>query len=366
MRTAYRRLFVHGDTSSRSTRHIELDLPSDVSYETGDHLSVKPVNALSLVVRLCSCFGHELEIAAARSGYYRSKKESNITISTVEDGINQSLLWQIQQTFYIECNENEHTSLHHAHHLTNNTLVEVLRTHVDLSLNQESYLVDLLSMIMMKLDKALVTTKHANSFKSIVQPAIEEYNVLGTGAKLRNVIGRYPTVVHFFEEFGSLLCHPLESKVSPLITLADLLVLMPRLNSRYYSISSSEKKSPYKVSITVGVVNAKTEGGMPIQGVCSHHLAQLKPGDWVQAAVVGSSFRAPLLKYNPIIMICAGTGLAPLMGFLGDRASMMSKNSRGFGECHLFFGCRSDEEILYKDYLAELESNGVMSLHRTK
>ena len=66
-------------------------------------------------------------------------------------------------------------------------------------------------------------------------------------------------------------------------------------------------------------------------------------------------------------MIGAGTGLAPFMGFLRDRSLAMKKagaSRRGmFGKCHLFFGCRSEGEMLYKDQLLEWESRGVAKLH---
>ena len=48
----------NADASGRSTRHIEIALPSGVSYRTGDHLSVVPVNPGALVARVMRRFGY--------------------------------------------------------------------------------------------------------------------------------------------------------------------------------------------------------------------------------------------------------------------------------------------------------------------
>ena len=45
------------EASGRSTRHIELALPEGMTYQTGDHLSVVPVNSDALVGRVLKRFG---------------------------------------------------------------------------------------------------------------------------------------------------------------------------------------------------------------------------------------------------------------------------------------------------------------------
>jgi cytochrome P450/NADPH-cytochrome P450 reductase len=45
------------EASHRSTRHLEVVLPEGVSYQTGDHLSVVPVNSEALVTRVLKRFG---------------------------------------------------------------------------------------------------------------------------------------------------------------------------------------------------------------------------------------------------------------------------------------------------------------------
>jgi hypothetical protein len=66
----------------------------------------------------------------------------------------------------------------------------------------------------------------------------------------------YPTIIDFLESFKALLCvGGVAKEQGPLIRLADVLVLLPKLRERYYSISSSPLDDPSLVSISVGVTN---------------------------------------------------------------------------------------------------------------
>jgi hypothetical protein len=78
------------------------------------------------------------------------------------------------------------------------------------------------------------------------------------------------------------------------IPLADILAILPRLQPRLYSLSSSSITSPTVVETFVGVVHAHTNDGVHIAGVCSNYLARLKPMH-VRACISirTSSFRVP-------------------------------------------------------------------------
>jgi NADPH-ferrihemoprotein reductase len=57
-----------------------------------------------------------------------------------------------------------------------------------------------------------------------------------------------------------------------------------------------------------------------------------------------------------LILIAAGTGLAPLRAFLHERRQLL-KIGRDVGDMLLFFGCRRpDEDFIYRDELVELEN----------
>lgn len=370
-------LFRGGISSTRSTRHIVLeDSSKNLSYTTGDHLAVKPINSLAMVTRFCSCFSHELETSAARSGYYKSssrpsaKNTTSLTTSSSNESVrsnvllSSSVIWLVEQPFYIERIEKEHTSLHRANHLTNKTLSEALQLYIDFSLEHKSYVVDLLSMLVGRVKElSEQKSQEAQSFQLLAENVISQFIEYESDKELKRLMAQYPTIVHLLEKYQSLFCSSLEG-ADPIVTIADILVLAPQLKRRYYSISSSSLTSPSEVSITVGVLNVKNEMNTSIRGVCSNYLADVKPDTYILASIVESTFRAPPRWSCPVIMIATGTGLAPFMGFMGDRMlSMPRYNDSNSGEWHLYFGCRNDAEVLYLDKLRSMETEGAIKLH---
>ena len=136
------------------------------------------------------------------------------------------------------------------------------------------------------------------------------------------------------------------------IPMVHLLACFPRLKPRFYSISSSSLATPDQLSISVGVVDFGNH-----KGVSSYHtLSQLQPGDQILGAVHRSSFHPT--KTNDIICVGAGTGLAPFRGFIHDRK--LSKSEKSFT---LFFGCRDDNDFIYRKELEEAHSSGSIDLN---
>jgi len=145
------------------------------------------------------------------------------------------------------------------------------------------------------------------------------------------------------------------------LPFAEFLDLLPPLRPRYYSISSSPLRSPEVCSITAGVLNSPARSGSgTFHGVCSTHLASL-PVDGTVFVFVRKptiAFHPPENPHVPMIMIGAGTGLAPFRGFLQEREA-----AGATGKNWLFFGGRS----LYHDFLYQLEWQQALkrkSLHR--
>lgn len=73
------------------------------------------------------------------------------------------------------------------------------------------------------------------------------------------------------------IVHILEDLPSVKPSLDHLCELLPRLQCRYYSISSSPKVYPKSVHITAVLVDYTTPTGRNNQGVATSLLAQLKP-----------------------------------------------------------------------------------------
>ena len=99
--------------------------------------------------------------------------------------------------------------------------------------------------------------------------------------------------------------------------------MAPRLQPRFYSISSSPKQSPDSIHITCGVVIDTTATGRQHEGVCSNYLKRMSVGDRIPIFVRHSHFKLPKQPSTPIVMIGPGTGLAPFRGFLQERAALL-------------------------------------------
>jgi cytochrome P450/NADPH-cytochrome P450 reductase len=168
-----------------------------------------------------------------------------------------------------------------------------------------------------------------------------------------------------------------ELRSAPPPPLDALLLALPRVAPRYYSISSSplasEGKPRRTCSITVGLVRFNTGTGRVHEGAASSlvHRTRAVGADADALAASGvligtvrrlqSTFRLPADPTAPIIMIGPGTGVAPMMGFLQEREVLLKTKNTTLGAAHLFFGCRSDGDFIYKERLEEYSKNGVLS-----
>lgn len=151
-------------------------------------------------------------------------------------------------------------------------------------------------------------------------------------------------------------------------------MLLP-LTPRQYSISSSPLaavNNPGKLdfadiaSITFDVHSSPaTSGHGTFRGVASSYLASRRPGDriscFIRATNVG--FRMPTDTETPLIMISAGTGVAPMRAFLQERAAIKEAGVRKLGPAMLFFGCRNEEkDFIYRKELEGWERDGIVEL----
>jgi cytochrome P450/NADPH-cytochrome P450 reductase len=69
------------------------------------------------------------------------------------------------------------------------------------------------------------------------------------------------------------------------------------------------------------------------------------------------------MSTTPMVMICAGTGLAPFRGFVEERAVMIGEGHRALAPALLFIGCRSPEiDQLYKSEFEEWERIGAVKI----
>lgn len=141
------------------------------------------------------------------------------------------------------------------------------------------------------------------------------------------------------------------------LDVATLATLLRPLAPRLYSIASSAAATPGEAHLTVGVVEYETFG-RPRRGVVSGALADLPEG---AAAPVylhrNPSFRLPTDARAPIVMIGAGTGIAPFRAFVAERAAAGAR-----GRNWLVLGDRSFElDFLYQAEWLGWRRKGVLT-----
>jgi len=128
-------------------------------------------------------------------------------------------------------------------------------------------------------------------------------------------------------------------------------------HARQYSIASprnGERAGYNNVSLTVKRVVEDHEG-KPVQGVCSNYLCDVKVGDTIQViGPFGSSFLMPNHPKSNIVMICTGTGSAPMRGMTEWRRRLRQTGKFEGGKLMLFFGARTQEELPYFGPLQKL------------
>jgi len=119
---------------------------------------------------------------------------------------------------------------------------------------------------------------------------------------------------------------------------------------RQYSIASprnGERPGYNNVSLTVKRVTADHQG-RSVRGLCSNYLCDLAVGERVQViGPFGASFLMPNHPRSHIVMICTGTGSAPMRAMTEWRRRLRASGKFEGGKLMLFFGARTREELPY-------------------
>jgi sulfite reductase (NADPH) flavoprotein alpha-component len=135
----------------------------------------------------------------------------------------------------------------------------------------------------------------------------------------------------------------------PEFEAGDLVAVLPPGSSvpRFYSLASAASDGFLEICVRRHPA-----------GVCSRYLTSLQPGDTIDAFIrVNASFR-PGAGQAPVILIGAGTGVGPLLGFI--RQNTMRR------PMHLYFGARhSDSGFLYDEELSRLVTDRRLTALKT-
>lgn len=174
------------------------------------------------------------------------------------------------------------------------------------------------------------------------------------------------------------------------VPFLDFLEVCPKLQPRFYTISSSSLVHPKQVSITVALSTHQKPRGRVYNGIATTYLCGLKPGkDQACVFLRPSTFRLPKPKRTfvngsptpldasgsssptatsvlpPILMVGPGTGVAPFRAFTQEFHYLRSKNLPAFPSTHLFFGCRNRaQDFIYQEEMnAAVANESLTALH---
>jgi benzoyl-CoA 2,3-dioxygenase component A len=120
--------------------------------------------------------------------------------------------------------------------------------------------------------------------------------------------------------------------------------------ARQYSIASprnGERPGYNNLSLTVKRVTEDHQG-KPVRGICSNYVCDLQVGDPVQVVgPFGSSFLMPNHPKSHLVMVCTGTGSAPMRAMTEWRRRLRNSGKFEGGKLLLFFGARTQQELPY-------------------
>jgi len=286
--------------SERSARHVELILAEGMGYNTGDHLGVLPRNGEALVRRAMARF------AFADDARVR-----------VRDNTGGRTGLPVDRAIAVR---------------------ELLSDYVELQDTAARAPI-----------AAMVEYTDCPPEKAWLRALVDD------DARYRDeIMATHTSLLDLLERFESCA-----------LPFYRYLEFVPPLRPRYYSISSSPLVDPYSCSLTVAVIDAPARGGHGrYNGVCSSYLARQPEGSVVYGFVhrPGTPFHPPADARTPMIMVGAGTGLAPFRGFLQERA-LLEARGREVGPALLFFGCRHPrQDFIYQDELEAFAARGIVSL----
>lgn len=255
-------------------RLIQFQLPSDMTYQCGDYLAVLPVNPSSVVRRAIRRFDLPWDAMLCIQKTSQKTGTASIPLDTPISAF------------------------------------ELLSTYVEMS--QPASKRDLNTLA----DAAVADAEVQAELRYIASsPSRFAEEVVKKRASSLDLLMRYPSIQ---------------------LSIGDFLAMLPPMRVRQYSISSSPLTDPSQCSITIAVLNAPSLTASSSEerylGVASTYLSELQPGERAHIIVrpSHSGFKPPTDLKTPMIMACAGTGLAPFRGFTMDRAVKI--RGRSFGQ----------------------------------
>lgn len=203
--------------------------------------------------------------------------------------------------------------------------------------------------------------------RSAARPVVNSHTIKApaiatvTGNFRVTEVGREYDTHHIVLDFGSSPFPVLEGQSIGIIPPGTDAHGRPH-HARQYSIASprdGERPRYNNLSLTVKRVTSDHDGA-PVRGVASNYVCDLQKGDQVKViGPFGSTFLMPDDPKANLLMICTGTGSAPMRAMTERRRR---GRKPGDGKLMLFFGARTKEELPYFGPLMNLPQD-FMSIH---
>ncbi|PEG12767.1 NADPH--cytochrome reductase [Bacillus toyonensis] len=285
--------------SGRSTRHLEISLPSNVTYKEGDHLGVIPINYPELVNRVLTRF-------------------------------------QLNGSHFIRLTSDNKKLVH----------LPLGRT---VSINELLQFVELQESVTRHQLRAMaaktVCPPHKIELEALLEKHVYKEQVLSRRLTMLELLERYPACEMEFSNFIELLpaLRPRYYSISS----------SPRVNDQKLSITvgvveDNAWSGNGKYRGIASTYLAQLKEGDSITCFISNSQ---------------SGFELPKNPKTPIIMVGPGTGIAPFRGFLQARKSMkINGESLGEAHLY-FGCRSPQEDYLYQEELEQTQKEGIVALH---
>ncbi len=191
----------------------------------------------------------------------------------------------------------------------------------------------------------------AHAYTNLYGPKAAEKTITATvtGNVRVTEVGKDYDTHHIVLDFGAMPFPVLEGQSIGVIAPGSDDKGRPH-HARQYSIASprnGERPGYNNISLTIKRV-LEDHQGRPVRGVASNYMCDLQVGDKVQViGPFGASFLMPNHPRSNIVMICTGTGSAPMRAMTEWRRRLRSSGKFEGGKLILFFGARTQQELPY-------------------
>ncbi|KUI71998.1 hypothetical protein VM1G_07646 [Cytospora mali] len=292
-------------------RHIEIELPSNMTYSAGDYLAVLPLNPKEYVRRVMNHFDLPWD------GMITIKPGSATSLPTGKPiGI-----------------------------------FDLLQGYVEISQPATKQNIEILVSV-------CSDAEVKKTLESYLSPEAFTSEVIEKRITILDLLTRHKDAIPLpFPTFLSLL-PPMRTRhysisSSPLASPNSVTLTYAVLDAPAWYQATSESAT-------------REEQLQRFLGVAGSYLRGLAPGDRVLVSVRSTNkyFRLPMdMEKTPVVMMANGSGIAPFRGFVQERATLISEGGKELAPAMLFVGCRRpDRDQLYKEEFEEWARLGAVDL----